>query len=261
MNGNSLIKRKSNREITIYPVTGIPLVKPGDDLSSLLISAIIDSDIRPQENDVLVVTHKVVSKAEGNLAILDGIKPSAEATEIGRITEKDARHIQLILNDSVRVVRKRAGVLITEHRGGWICANAGVDFSNTPGALYARLPKDPDHSAAAIQNRLVAHFDVPLGVIISDSHGRPFRLGVIGVAIGVAGFPGLLDRNGERDLFGYTLKNTQVAVADLIASAALLVMGEGDEGIPAALIRGVTFNRAEGSGRELIRSPEMDLFR
>jgi len=261
MNDNSFKKGKSKSEITIYPVTGIPLVEPGDDLSSLLISALINSDIRPQENDILVVTHKVVSKAEGNLAILDGIKPSAEAMEIARITEKDARHVQIILNDSVRVVRKRTGVLVTEHRGGWICANAGVDFSNTPGALYARLPKNPDRSAAAIRNRLVAHFDVPLGVIISDSHGRPFRLGVIGVAIGVAGLPGLLDRNGERDLFGYTLKNTQVATADLIASAALMVMGEGDEGIPAALIHGMAFKRTEGSGRELIRSPEMDLFR
>jgi coenzyme F420-0:L-glutamate ligase/coenzyme F420-1:gamma-L-glutamate ligase len=261
VSGSGLKKVKSKRNITIYPVTGIPLVELGDDLSGLLISALIDSGIRPHKNDILVVTHKVVSKAEGNLAILDGIKPSAEATEIARATEKDPRHVQLILDDSVRVVRKGAGVLVTEHRGGWICANAGVDFSNAPGALYARLPEDPDRSAAAIRNRLVAHFDVPLGVIISDSHGRPFRLGVIGVAIGVAGLPGLLDRNGERDLFGYTLKNTHVALADLIASAALLVMGEGDEGIPAALIRGVTFNRAEGSGRELIRSPEMDLFR
>ena len=252
---------KSKQNITIFPVTGIPLVEPGDDLSGLLISALIDSGIKLQDSDILIVTHKVVSKAEGNLVFLDGIKPSAEATEIARVTEKDPRHIQLILNESVRVVRKGAGVLVTEHRGGWICANAGVDFSNTPGAFYACLPQDPDRSAAEIRNRLVMHFDVSLGVVISDSHGRPFRLGVTGVALGVAGLPALLDRNGERDLFGYTLKNTHVALADLIASAALLVMGEGDEGIPAALIRGVDFNRTEGSGRKLIRSPEMDLFR
>ena len=261
MNGSGLKNVKSKRDINIYPVKGIPLVEPGDDLSNLLITALFDSDIRPQENDILVVTHKVVSKAEGNLAVLDGIKPSAEAMEIARVTEKDAKHIQLILDDSIRVVRKRTGVLVTEHRGGWICANAGVDFSNTPSKLYARLPEDPDRTAAKIRNRLVAHFKVPLGVIISDSQGRPFRLGVIGVAIGVAGLPGLLDRNGERDLFGYTLKNTQVALADLIASAALMVMGEGAEGIPAALIRGVAFKRSDGSGRELIRSSETDLFR
>ena len=254
-------KSKSELDVKIFSIRGVPLIEPGDDLPGILISALIESNIQPQGGDILVVAHKVVSKAEGNLVALSGITPSVEAMEIAHETGKDPKHIQLVLNDSVRVVRKGAGVLVTEHRHGWICANSGIDFSNVHGEFYVRLPENPDKSAAEIQNRLVAHFNVPLGVVISDSHGRPFRLGVTGVAIGIAGLSGLLDRNGQRDLFDYSLKNTYVALADLIASAALLVMGEGDEGIPAVMIRGVSFTCKMGSGQELIRAPETDLFR
>ena len=254
-------KKKLPKSIHIIPLFDLPLVVPGDDLPQLLIDALKSCGLRLFDKDVLVVTHKIVSKAEGRMIKTSEIVPGAAAYKIAKEIEMDPHQIQIILNESVRVVRKRKGLIITQHKNGWICANAGVDFSNAPDDYYVRLPLDPDHSAQKIRQALERYFGVKIGVVISDSHGRPFRLGVSGVALGISGLPGLVDRTGETDLYGYTLKNTQVALADLIDNAALLVMGESNEGVPAALIRGVLFEGRDGSGQELIRPDDMDLFR
>lgn len=253
--------KKLPKSIHIIPLSGLPLIESGDDLAELLLDAIKSSGLRLLDKDVLVVTHKIVSKAEGRMIRSSEIVPSAAARKIAEEIEMDPYQVQLVLDESVRVVRKRKGLIITQHKNGWICANAGVDFSNAPDDYYVRLPLNPDHSAHKIRQGLEQYFGAKIGVVISDSHGRPFRLGVSGVALGVSGLPGLVDRTGETDLYGYKLKNTQVALADLIDNAALLVMGESNEGIPAALIRGLLFEGRDGSGRELIRPDEMDLFR
>jgi len=251
----------SPKGIHIYPLSEVPLVEPGDDLPELLIAALKSSGLQLLDKDVLVVTHKIVSKAEGQMVKASEIIPSVAAIKLAEEVEMNPNQIQLILDDSVRIVRKRKGLIITEHRNGWICANAGLDFSNAPDNYYVRLPLAPDLSARKMREVLERYYGAKIGVVISDSQGRPFRLGVSGVALGLSGLPGLVDRSGESDLYGYKLRNTQVAMADLIDNAALLVMGESNEGVPAALIRGLSLDGRYGHGQELIRSEEMDLFR
>ena len=249
-------------DIVLFPVTGIPLIQPGDDLPRILADAM--QPLAPGEGDVLVVAQKIVSKAEGRLVDLAGVTPSPRAIELAWITEKDPRLIEVILWDTVTVVRARPGLIIVEDVRGWICANAGVDRSNVAPAnkdIVLRLPADPDQSARRVRDALRARLGVDLGVIVSDSHGRPHRLGTIGVAIGVAGLPGLEDWRGRSDLFGYVLQHTEVALADQIASAATLLLGQAAESIPAVLVRGVPHEQRDGSARELIRPKEMDLFR
>jgi coenzyme F420-0:L-glutamate ligase/coenzyme F420-1:gamma-L-glutamate ligase len=253
--------KKLPESIHIIPISGLPLIEPGDDLPGLLIKALNSSGLRLIDKDVLVVTHKIISKAEGRMIRSSAIVPGAAARKLAEEIEMDPYKVQLILDESVRVVRKRKGLIITQHQNGWICANAGVDFSNAPDDYYVCLPLNADHSAQKIKQGLEQYFGVKIGVIISDSHGRPFRLGVSGVALGVSGLPGLVDRTGETDLYGYKMQNTQVALADLIDNAALLVIGESNEGVPAALIRGLLFEGSDGSGKELIRPDEKDLFR
>lgn len=248
--------------IEIIPLTGIPLIQPGDNLAQLLGDAIARSG-GLRDRDVLVIAQKIVSKAEGRYADLDQITPSPRAIEIARQCDKDPRLIEVILSESVEVVRLRPGLIITRHRLGFVSANAGVDRSNVAPEGVERvllLPLDPDRSAARIRSAVRDRFDVDPAVIIADSHGRPHRLGTVGVAIGLAGLPGVEDWRGRKDLFGYTLQHTEVGLADQIASAATLLLGQAAESIPAVIVRGVPFEPRDGSASEINRPAEMDLF-
>src|SRR5512139_3128931 len=248
--------------IEIIPLTGIPLIQPGDDLARLLGEA-IDRSGGLRDRDVLVIAQKVVSKAEGRFVNLDQVTPSLRAIEVAQRCEKDPRLIEVILSESVEVLRLRPGLIITRHRLGFVSANAGVDRSNVAPEGIDRvllLPIDPDRSAAHIRTALRDRFGVDLAVIIADSHGRPHRLGTVGVAIGLAGLPGVEDWRGRKDLFGYTLQHTEVGIADQIAAAATLLLGQAAESIPAVIVRGASFEQREGSAGEINRPAEMDLF-
>lgn len=249
--------------IEMLALPGLPLVKPGDDLAGLLISGLLDLGIALTDGDVLVVAQKVVSKAEGQLRDLRSIEPSRAARDLAVEVDKDPRLVELILSESRAVLRKKPGLLITEHRRGWIMANAGVDQSNLGGGNEQALllPRDPDASAEAIRARVLARFDVPVAVVIGDSFGRPWRLGTVGVALGAAGLPALVDRRGEVDLFGRELKATIIGFADQIASAAALVMGEAGESQPAVLLRGLTWSAPDDNAASLVRPADEDLFR
>jgi coenzyme F420-0:L-glutamate ligase / coenzyme F420-1:gamma-L-glutamate ligase len=237
--------------ITVLPLEGIPEIEEGDDLARLL----ADAAARMggfETGDVLVVAQKAVSKAEGRVVALADIEPSEEAR--AHAGDGDPRHVEVILRQTVRVVRSRPPLVIAETRHGFVCASAGVDASNAPGAdTVVLLPVDPDASARALHERL------GVALIVSDSFGRPFRHGTTDVAIGVAGLPPLRDLRGTRDRSGYELKTTQIAIADEIAGAAELVMGKAD-GIPAAIVRGLQLE-GDGSARELVMPPDRDLFR
>jgi coenzyme F420-0:L-glutamate ligase/coenzyme F420-1:gamma-L-glutamate ligase len=251
--------------ITLTALPGIPAIRAGDDLANILADALHAAALRPQHGDVLVVTHKIVSKAEGRTVALADVRPSPRARELAAATGKDPALVEVILSESHAVLRFRPGLIITEHRLGTVVANAGVDQSNLPqengGPRVMLLPRDPDASAAALRAALFARFDVTLAVIISDSAGRAFRNGVVGVAIGAAGLPALLDLRGRPDLEGRPLQVTQVGLADEIASAAELLMGEADEGRPAVLVRGVCAHGPALPAAALIREREADLFR
>jgi len=251
--------------IAIYPLNGIPEIYAGDDLAKLLRVALDNAGLWPlQSDDVLVVTQKILSKAEGRVVDLDQVEPSAEATELAETTRKDARLVELVLRESSGIVRAVPHVLITRHRLGHVMANSGIDRSNIgPGGTERALllPVDPDGSAAALSRALANDEGIAPAVVISDSFGRPWRHGVVGVAIGAAGLPALVDRRGEDDRNGRRLEVTQVALADQIATAAALATGEGAEGIPAVLIRGLPLPDGEAPAAALVRPLEEDLFR
>jgi coenzyme F420-0:L-glutamate ligase/coenzyme F420-1:gamma-L-glutamate ligase len=256
--------------VTLTAIADMPLVRPGDDLAGLLIAACERNALLPMDGDVLVVAQKIVSKAEGRHIDLADVRPSPQAKKLAGEVGKDPRLVEVILGESRRVVRHRPGVLIVEHRLGFIMANAGVDRSNVDPQAAAEpvllLPRDPDASAASLRERLAAHFGSgpvhgSLGVIISDSWGRPWRRGTVGFALGVAGLPALLDMRGEPDLFGQELRVTQTGFADEIASAASLVMGQADEARPAVLVRGLSWSDPHAPASALVRAPEEDLFR
>jgi coenzyme F420-0:L-glutamate ligase / coenzyme F420-1:gamma-L-glutamate ligase len=249
--------------IEIVPLSGIPLIQPGDDLPRILGDPVARSG-GLRDRDVLVVAQKIVSKAEGRYVDLDQVTPSPRAIAVAQQCEKDPRVIEVILSESSEVVRLRPGLIITRHRLGFVSANAGVDRSNVAPEGIDRvllLPIDPDRSAAHIRSALRDRFGIDLAVIIADSHGRPHRLGTVGVAIGLSGLPGVEDWRGRKDLFGYTLQHTEVGIADQIASAATLLLGQAAEAIPAVIVRGATFEPREGSAAEINRPVEMDLFR
>ena len=255
--------------LTLIPVLGIPLVQPGDDLAAL-IAARLEAQSGPThppltDDDILVVTHKIVSKAENRFVDLTTVQPSVEAQLLAERTGKDARLVEVILWDTRKVVRAVPGVLIVQHRLGFISANAGVDRSNVAGPereLVLRLPEDPDHSAGQLRARLRQLTGVAPAVIISDSHGRPWREGTVGVAIGVAGLAPVQDLRGQPDLFGYPLQITTVGFADQIAAAASLVTGQAAEGAPVVWVRGLPYLRDEtASARHILRPAESDLFR
>lgn len=242
------------RELRVFAVEGLPEIEEGDDLGELIAGA-----VELEDRDVVVVAQKVVSKAEGRVVRLDGVEPSARARELAKDGD-DPRHLEVILRESARIVRTRGSFVIAETRHGFVCGSAGVDASNTPGgSTVVLLPEDPDASARHIRERIRAVSGVDVGVLVTDSFGRPWRNGTTDVAIGAAGMPVLLDLNGQRDRTGYELHSTVIAVADEIAGAAELVMGKTD-GIPAAVVRGLDL-RGDASARELVLPAERDLFR
>lgn len=254
--------------LTLTPLPGIPLVKPGDDLAGILLQALKRLELSLQDGDILVLAQKIVSKSEGRLVNLGDVLPSPQAVALAARTEKDPRLVELVLQESREILRSRPGSIIVEHRLGFVCANAGIDHSNVglPGVQHSEdwvllLPQDPDTSAQRLQECLQAAAGVKLGVLIIDSHGRAWRLGTVGVAIGLAGLPGLADLRGQPDLFGYRLRITEVGVADELAAAASLVMGQGDEGTPAVHVRGFPYPLRTSSLLELLRPKSQDLFR
>ena len=248
------------RELRVVPIRGLPEVEAGADLAALLVDAIWRSTVPVVAGDVVVVTQKVVSKAEGRLVRLADVEPSPGAVRFAAETGKDARLVELALRECVRVVRSAPGVLITETSHGLVCANSGVDSSNVKAGYAALLPADPDASARRLRDVLAAAFGVPLAVILSDTFGRPWRLGQTNVAIGVAGMRPLLDHRGTTDAHGHRLETTMIAVADELAAAAELVMGKTDA-VPAALVKGARYQAGDGNARELHRPAEHDLFR
>ena len=243
-------------------IPGIPLIEPGDDVLAIILARADAAAIPLRDHDVLVISSKIIAKAEGRQVDLEGICASAAAIELARETGKDPRLVELILSEAARVSRKRRGVLVTQHRLGFVSANSGLDQSNIAGGDSAALllPQDPDRSAAQLRARIMRERGLELAVIISDTHGRPFRIGNVGVAIGVAGLPALKDLRGRRDLYGRELEVTQQAYADLVASAAHLLCGEADEGYPAILIRGLDIAGEPGAAADLVRLPEHDLY-
>jgi len=246
-------------------VAGIPPVRQGDDVGELLFVALDAAGLLLSDGDILVVAQKIISKAEGRLVELDSVVPGERAVEVAEETEKDPRLVALILQESEEISRMGPGVLVVRHRLGFTSANAGIDRSNVEqsgkGETVLLLPHDPDRSAEEIRQKIEARNRVRVGVVISDSHGRPFRLGTTGVAIGVAGIPALWDRRGEADLHGYTLQHTDVGIADELAAAAGLLMGQGAEGLPVVLVQGLDLPRMDGRASDLIRPKEKDLYR
>ena len=248
-------------ELHAWGLTGIPEVRTGDDLAALLVDALRRHGLRVEPGDVLVVTQKVVSKAEGRIVDLATIEPSPLALEAAERWGKDAAMVEVVLRESRRIVRMDRGVIISETRHGFVCANAGVDASNVPGDRHvALLPLDPDASAAKLRAAIGAAMGVAPAVIISDTFGRPWREGTTEVAIGVAGMPPARDYTGVRDPFGYEMRTSVIAVADELASTAELVCGKVER-IPAALLRGFAPGEGEGTAQDLVRDPERDLFR
>jgi len=248
--------------LSISPVSGVPMVQAGDDLAALLFRALDANGMALADRDILVVCQKIVSKAEGRLADLRRVTPSPFAVALAQQTDgKDPRVVEVILRETTRIVRMDAGHLIVETGPGWVCANAGVDESNSGDPnVVVLLPTDPDASARRIAHAARARYGRHVAVIVTDTFGRPWRQGLVDFALGVAGMPALLDLRGSADLDGRTLKHTVAAQADALAAAAGLVMRKGD-GIPAALVRGYAFEPGDGSGRELVREKQFDLFR
>jgi coenzyme F420-0:L-glutamate ligase/coenzyme F420-1:gamma-L-glutamate ligase len=248
--------------IQIIGIEGLPIIKTGDSLAKLICDASKKQGSTIQDGDIIVITHVVVSRAEGNIVNLDEVVPSEFAQYVARQYEKDPAVVELVLRESKSISRMADGMLITESKHGFICANSGIDKSNVPGErIVALLPDDPDNSAKKIKREIKDLTGYDVAVLISDTHGRPLRQGEINVAIGAAGIKPIRDRRGEKDLFGYVLKVKQTAIADELTSAAELVIGQANEGIPAAIIRGYNYPKSENEGaKELIRPREKDLF-
>jgi coenzyme F420-0:L-glutamate ligase/coenzyme F420-1:gamma-L-glutamate ligase len=253
------------RRLELIALEGIPLVQPGDDLAALILAAIERAKLTLADRDVIVVAQKIVSKAEGRRVKLSSVEPSARARELAPQLAKDARLVEIVLRESCEVLRVRSGVIVVEDIRGLVLANAGVDASNVneDGGedSVLLLPADPDASAARLRADLSAHTSRDIGIVINDSIGRAWRNGTIGTAIGVSGLPGLLDLRGTPDLFGRVLRTTDLGLADEVAAAASLLMGQAGEGCPAVLVRGVPYARREGSAAELLRPKAMDFFR
>jgi coenzyme F420-0:L-glutamate ligase/coenzyme F420-1:gamma-L-glutamate ligase len=253
--------------LTLTPLQSIPLIRRDDNLADILVNSLNETNIQLQDGDILVIAQKIVSKAEGRMVNLATVTPSQHAIELAERTQKDARAVELILQESNEVVRTRTGTIIVEHKLGFVCANAGIDHSNVAGEGDAveewvlLLPQDPDLSCRKMRDEVKSRTGKSIGVLIIDSHGRAWRNGTVGVAIGVAGLPALEDLRGKQDLFGFTLRITQVGVADELAAAASLVMGQAAEGTPVVHVRGFPYPLRDGSLNELIRPKEQDLFR
>jgi coenzyme F420-0:L-glutamate ligase/coenzyme F420-1:gamma-L-glutamate ligase len=256
------VSEAQSDSLVLTPLRGLPVVNAGDDLAAMILAGLRASDRKLAAGDIIVIAQKIVSKAEDRTVDLRTVVPSARAVILGKATEKDARIVELILSESTDVLRHRPGALIVVHRLGMVLANAGIDQSNVGGDEQALLlPLDPDRSCRDIRRALAAATGVNVGVMIIDSIGRAWRNGTIGTAIGLSGLPGLLDLRGTPDLFGRKLETTEVGLADELAAAASLVMGQAGEGCPVVLARGVRYGRRDGAAAELIRPREKDLFR
>jgi coenzyme F420-0:L-glutamate ligase / coenzyme F420-1:gamma-L-glutamate ligase len=256
--------------LTLAPLSGIPLIRQGDNLADIVLSALRENNILLEENDILVFAQKIVSKAEGRVVNLATVAPTQRAVELATQTVKDPRLVELILQESTEILRTRLNTIIVEHKLGFVCANAGIDHSNVdpspplgeaPEEWVLLLPAEPDRSAEMIRKEIESKTSKQVGILIIDSHGRAWRNGTVGVAIGIAGLPGLQDLRGQPDLFGFTLRITQVGVADELAAAASLIMGQAAEGTPIVHVRGFPYSLRNGSLKELIRPKEQDLFR
>lgn len=253
--------------LVLTALSGLPLIRPGDDLVELVRRGLVREAITLAPGDVIVLAQKIVSKAEGRLVNLSEIRPSEAAVRLAGEVGKDPRLVEVILSESRSVLRTRPGMIIVEHRLGFVCANAGVDHSNVRGEgglaedWVLMLPQDPDASARLFRQRMSQQTGVEVGALIIDSHGRAWRKGTVGVAIGVAGFPALVDLRGHPDLFGYRLQSTEVGLADEIAAAASALMGQADESRPVIHVRGVPYPLRDGSLAELLRPAKEDLFR
>lgn len=252
-------------QLTLTALPNIPLVMRGDDLAMIILRGLHDARIELQDGDVLVLAQKIVSKSEGRMVRLRDVTPSSHAIELAQQSNKDARFCEVVLWDTREVLRVRDGLIVVETNHGWVCANAGIDRSNVAPhddeEWVLRLPEDADRSARELRERLRALTSHDVGIIIDDTHGRAWRNGAIGVAIGVAGLPAVEDLRGKPDLFGYHLQVTTIGLADQIASAASLVQGQADEGQPIVHVRGVPKSQRDGSAREIVRTKEQDLFR
>lgn len=252
-------------EARLIALAGVPHVHSGDDLHAIVLDALARTGEALQDGDVLVMAQKIVSKAQGRMVDLASITPSPRAQELARSVDKDPRLLELILQESQEVLRVRRDVIVVVHRHGFVMANAGIDLSNVEDNAGDRhallLPQDPDGFCAMLRDRLHESTGARVAVIVNDSHGRAWRNGTVGVAIGASGLPALRDLRGEADLFGRPLRITQVGFADELAAAASLLMGQGAEGRPVVLIRGVQYDAGEGSAADLVRPRELDLFR
>lgn len=246
--------------IQIIPVPGLPEIQPGDDIASLITKCLHDQTCTIIHGDIFVIAQKIVSKAEGRIADLHEVIPSRRATEWAADWNKDPRIIELVLRESKSILRMERGIIISETQHGFVCANAGVDASNTAENAAVLLPEDPDESARALQLKLQESFAVPLGIIISDTFGRAWREGLVNVALGVSGLPALIDYRGQRDGDGKLLNATVIACADELAAAAELVMGKAEK-IPVVIIRGFRPDAPSGNAHDLIRPAGRDLFR
>lgn len=247
---------------TVHTLPGLPIIQEGDDVGKLICEASKENQFPLEDGDILVIAQTIISRAEGRTVKLSTVTPSDAAKDLARLLEKRAELIEVILQASKRVVRAEQGHLIVETPHGFVCANAGVDSSNVPDSdSVTLLPEDPDHSASQLCKTIQELCGVEVAVIISDTHGRPFREGAINVAIGTAGLLPLKNYIGLKDLFGYELRTTKVAVADELASAAELLMGEADEGNAVIVIRGYSYERGKGSAQMLVRDAERDIFR
>jgi len=255
------------RQLLFSALPGVPIVQQGDNLASLILEGIERAVIELEDGDVVILTQKIVSKAEGRMIALQSVQPSKPAMDLAEETGKDPRVVELILKESRKVLRTREDLIIVEHRLGFVCANAGIDHSNVTDSAVGGdgyvllLPEDPDMSAANIQEELFAATGIKPGVLIIDSHGRAWRMGTVGISIGAAGFPMLLDLRGRPDLTGRVLQVTQVGLGDEIAAGASALMGQADERTPIVHLRGLPYPLRNGAVSELLRPEELDLFR
>ncbi|HEX3952466.1 MAG TPA: coenzyme F420-0:L-glutamate ligase [Stellaceae bacterium] len=252
-------------QLTIIGLEGVPLVKPGDDLGMITLAAYAATGLVPEDGDVLVVAQKIVSKSENRIVDVATIEPSEQAVALAAEVDKDPRFVEVVLSESRRVVRHRPNLMIVEHRLGYVMANAGIDHSNVAPAdgidRVLLLPVDPDGSAEALRQALAGASGKKVAVIISDSFGRPFRRGTVGIALGAAGLPAVIDWRGHPDLFGRILEVTETGFADEIAAAASLVQGQAAEATPIVLVRGLVWSAPDAPGAALVRPAEHDLFR
>ena len=253
--------------LTLTPMINIPLIRRDDNLADIIVASLHDSGIMLEDKDIFVVAQKIVSKAEGRAVNLVTVTPSPHAIELAKQTDKDPRVVELMLQESNEVLRTRPGTIVVEHRLGFVCANAGIDHSNVAGVgdsaeeWVLLLPADPDQSAEKIRSEIQSKTGKQVGILIIDSHGRAWRNGTVGVTIGIAGLPGVVDLRGKPDLFDFTLRVTQVGAADELAAAASLVMGQASEGTPVVHVHGFPYELRDASLKEILRPKEQDLFR